>query len=74
VDDHWRGQSAIWFQLATVRVIVLRSRIARASAWAAVFIFDFSAFAPAEDITIELAGRARTQSCLVEDSVLTLFR
>ncbi len=38
------------------------------------FIFDFSAFAPTEDIAIELVGRARTQSCLVEQSVLTLFR
>jgi hypothetical protein len=38
------------------------------------FIFDFAAFAPTEDITIELTGRARTQSCLVERSVLTLFR
>ena len=38
------------------------------------FIFDFSAFAPTEDITIEMAGRARTQSCLVERSVLANFR
>ena len=38
------------------------------------FIFDFSAFAPTEDITIELAGRARTRSCVVERAVLTLFR
>jgi hypothetical protein len=38
------------------------------------FIFDFSAFAPTEDITIELVGRARTHSCEVEKPVLTLFR
>jgi hypothetical protein len=38
------------------------------------FIFDFSAFAPTDAITIELAGRARTQSCLVEQTVLTRFR
>jgi hypothetical protein len=38
------------------------------------FIFDFSAFAPTEDITIELVGRARTQSCLVEKPILTMFR
>lgn len=38
------------------------------------FIFDFPAFAPTEDITIELVGRARTQSCVVEKPVLTMFR
>ena len=38
------------------------------------FIFDAAAFAPTADITIELAGRARTQSCLVEQTVLTRFR
>jgi hypothetical protein len=38
------------------------------------FIFDFAAFAPIDDVTIELTGRLRTQSCLVEKSVLTMFR
>jgi hypothetical protein len=38
------------------------------------FIFDFPAFAPTEDITIELTGRTRTQTCLVEKSVLSRFR
>jgi hypothetical protein len=38
------------------------------------FIFDFAAFAPTEDITIDLVGRARTQSCVVERAVLTQFR
>jgi hypothetical protein len=38
------------------------------------FIFDFPAFAPTEDLTIELVGRSRTQTCLVERSVLTMFR
>ena len=38
------------------------------------FIFDFSAFAPTEDITIELAGRAGTLTCAVPQPVLTLFR
>ena len=38
------------------------------------FIFDFPAFAPTEDITIELAGRARTQTCLVDKTVLSRFR
>ena len=38
------------------------------------FIFDFPAFAPTEDITIELAGRSRTETCLVARSVLTMFR
>ena len=38
------------------------------------FTFDFTAFAPTSDITIELAGRTRSLSCLVEQPVLTLFR
>jgi hypothetical protein len=38
------------------------------------FIFDFPAFAPTEDITIELAGRARTQTCLVDKAILSKFR
>jgi hypothetical protein len=38
------------------------------------FIFDFAAFAPTEDITIEFAGRVRTQSCLVERPVLAQLR
>jgi hypothetical protein len=38
------------------------------------FIFDFSAFTPTEDMTIDLVGRARTQSCLVEKPVLAMFR
>ena len=38
------------------------------------FTFDFAAFAPTGDITIELTGRLRTHTCLVEQSVLTMFR
>lgn len=38
------------------------------------FIFDFAAFAPTSDITIELAGRLRTHTCIVEQPVLTMFR
>lgn len=38
------------------------------------FTFDFPAFAPTEDITIDLVGGAATQSCLVEKSVLSRFR
>jgi hypothetical protein len=38
------------------------------------FIFDFPAFAPTEDITIELTGRARTQSCVVDKTILAKFR
>ena len=38
------------------------------------FTFDFAAFAPTGDITIELAGRLRTHTCLVEQPVLTKFR
>ena len=38
------------------------------------FTFDFPAFAPTSDITIELAGRLRTLTCRVEQPVLTTFR
>jgi hypothetical protein len=38
------------------------------------FIFDFAAFAPTGDITIELAGRARTQACVIERTVLAQLR
>ena len=38
------------------------------------FTFDIPAFAATEDITLELAGKARTVSCTIERSVLTTFR
>ena len=38
------------------------------------FIFDFPAFAPTANITIELAGKQKTHTCLVERSVLARFR
>ena len=38
------------------------------------FTFDFAAFTPTVDITIEVAGKARTRTCTVERSVLTMFR
>ena len=38
------------------------------------FTFDFAAFAPTEDITIDLIGRTATRSCLVEQPVLARFR
>lgn len=38
------------------------------------FTFDFSAFAPTEDITIDLIGRTAMRSCLVEQPVLSRFR
>ena len=38
------------------------------------FVFDFAAFAPTSDITIELVGSARTHTCQIEKPVLTLFR
>jgi hypothetical protein len=38
------------------------------------FIFDFPAFAPTVGITIELTGKTRTQSCIVDQSVLAKFR
>ncbi|HMF97654.1 MAG TPA: hypothetical protein VKE96_25320 [Vicinamibacterales bacterium] len=38
------------------------------------FIFDFAAFAPTEDVTLELAGRARTVSCAIDRAALASFR
>ena len=38
------------------------------------FIFEPSAFAATDDVTIELVGRVKTYTCLVEKPVLTLFR
>jgi len=38
------------------------------------FIFDFAAFAPASDITIELVGQRATRTCLVDQAVLKTFR
>lgn len=38
------------------------------------FIFDFPAFAPTSDITIELVGKSATRTCLVDRSVLKAFR
>jgi hypothetical protein len=38
------------------------------------FIFDFPAFAPTEDITLELAGRGKTLTCAIDTSILSLFR
>ena len=38
------------------------------------FTFDFPAFAPTGDITIDLVGRAATRSCRVEKAVLSRFR
>ena len=38
------------------------------------FTFDFPAFAPTADITIDVAGTLGTRSCAVEQAVLTRFR
>ncbi len=38
------------------------------------FTFDFPAFAPTADISLELVGKAGTVSCSVEKGVLALFR
>ena len=38
------------------------------------FIFDASAFTPTGNVTIELVGRAKTLTCLIEKPVLNLFR
>jgi len=38
------------------------------------FTFDFGPFAPTADITIEVVGKTRTRTCIVEQSVLKTFR
>ena len=38
------------------------------------FIFDFPAFAPTEDVALELAGRGKTVTCAIDKSVLALLR
>ena len=38
------------------------------------FIFDFPAFAPSADISIELVGKAKTLTCAVPRTVLARFR
>ena len=38
------------------------------------FIFDFAAFAPTATTIIELAGRAKTHTCVVERPVIARFR
>ena len=38
------------------------------------FTFDFPAFAPTSDITIELVGKTRTVSCSVKKNILARFR
>lgn len=38
------------------------------------FIFDFDAFAPADEVTIEMIGKARTVSCVLDRAVLSAMR
>ena len=38
------------------------------------FIFDFAAFAPTEAATLEMVGRARTVSCVLDTAVLAAMR
>jgi hypothetical protein len=38
------------------------------------FTFDFPAFAASGSVTLELVGKAKTQSCLIEAPVLAQFR
>jgi hypothetical protein len=41
---------------------------------AGTFIFDFAAFAPTSDITIDMIGKARTVACAVDRTLLARFR
>ena len=38
------------------------------------FIFDFAPFAPTEDISFEMAGRAGARSCAIDKTVLSAMR
>jgi len=38
------------------------------------FIFDFPTFAPSATVTLELTGKARTQTCVIAPAVLARFR
>src|SRR5262249_18696969 len=38
------------------------------------FIFDFAPFAPTEDATLEMIGRARTVSCAIDKGTLAQLR
>jgi hypothetical protein len=38
------------------------------------FTFDFPAFAPTGSVTLDLVGKTRTVSCVIDASVLTQFR
>ena len=38
------------------------------------FIFDFAAFAPTTDLTIQMIGKSRTVACQIDQPVLALFR
>jgi hypothetical protein len=38
------------------------------------FTFDYPAFAATDDVTLDLVGRSKTVSCVIEKSVLTQFR
>src|SRR5262249_35148069 len=38
------------------------------------FIFDFAPFAPTADITFQMTGRAHSQSCTIDTSVLSALR
>jgi hypothetical protein len=38
------------------------------------FTFDFAAFAPTGSVTLDLVGKARTVSCVIDAAVLTQFR
>jgi hypothetical protein len=38
------------------------------------FIYDFPAFAPTGTVTLEMAGKTRTQTCVISPAVLARFR
>ena len=38
------------------------------------FTFDYPAFAATADVTLDLVGRAKSISCLIDKAVLTQFR
>lgn len=70
-----RGSSNAFTSLALKRGGRPVAPVARSTAaGGGRFTFDFPAFAPTADLTLDLVGRAKTISCLIPRSVLAQFR
>jgi hypothetical protein len=70
-----RGSKNVFADLVVRRAGKPVAPVAKSVAAAdARFTYDYPAFAATSDITIDLVGKTRTISCLIERSVLTQFR